>query len=56
MVSIIDTYIDTYRAATVLIDNPGNDAPIRAAKWVDELLAEGDIFPPLPDSTHKMQR
>ena len=35
--------IDIYRAAKVLIDHHGQDAPIRAAMRADELLAAGDV-------------
>ena len=35
--------LDTYRAAKLLIDQHGEDAPIRAAERADELLEAGDI-------------
>jgi hypothetical protein len=34
--------IDLYRAAKLLIDQHGEDEPIRAAGRADELLAAGD--------------
>ena len=34
---------DIYRAATLLIDQHGEDAPLRAAQRADELLEEGDF-------------
>jgi hypothetical protein len=34
---------DIFRAAKLLIDQHGNDAPIRAAQRADELLEEGDV-------------
>jgi len=34
---------DIFRAATLLIDQHGIDAPIRAAQRADELLDEGDV-------------
>ncbi len=34
---------DIYRAAKLLIDRHGPDAPMRAAQRVDELLADGDM-------------
>ncbi len=51
MVSIVDTYC----AAAVLIDNPGNDAPIRAAIGGAN-YSRREISPLLPDSAHKKQR
>jgi hypothetical protein len=35
--------LDIYRAAKLLIDQHGHDAPIRAAERADELLEAGDI-------------
>ena len=35
--------LDTYRAAKLLIDQHGQEAPIRAAERADELLEAGDI-------------
>jgi hypothetical protein len=35
--------LDLYRAAKLLIDQHGQEAPIRAAQRADELLAAGDI-------------
>ena len=35
--------LDIYRAAKLLIDQHGEDAPIRAADRADELLEAGDI-------------
>jgi hypothetical protein len=35
--------LDIYRAAKLLVDRHGEDAPIRAAERADELLAAGDI-------------
>ena len=35
--------LDIYRAAKVLIDRHGQDAPIRAAMRADEPLAAGDL-------------
>ncbi len=35
--------IDIWRAAKLLVDQHGADAPIRAAQRADELLATGDI-------------
>jgi hypothetical protein len=35
--------LDIYRAAKLLIDQHGQDAPIRAAERADELLEAGDI-------------
>jgi len=35
--------LDIYRAAKVLIDHHGNDAPIYAAMRADELLVAGDV-------------
>ena len=34
---------DFFRAAKLLIDQHGIDAPIRAAQRADELLDEGDV-------------
>jgi len=34
--------LDIYRAAKLLIDQHGEDAPIRAAERADELLEAGD--------------
>jgi len=34
---------DIFRAAKLLIDKHGDDAPIRAAQRADELLEEGDV-------------
>jgi len=34
--------LDIYRAAKLLIDQHGQDAPIRAAERADQLLEEGD--------------
>ena len=34
--------IDIYRAAKLLVDQHGEDAPIRAAERADELLEAGD--------------
>jgi hypothetical protein len=34
---------DIFRAAKLLIEQHGNDAPIRAAQRADELLDEGDL-------------
>ncbi len=34
---------DIYRAAKLLVDRHGEDAPIHAAKQADELMGEGDI-------------
>jgi len=34
---------DIFRAAKMLIDQRGADAPIRAAQRADELLEEGDV-------------
>ena len=34
--------LDIYRAAKLLIDQHGEDAPIRAAERADELLDDGD--------------
>ena len=34
--------LDIYRAAKLLIDQHGEDAPIRAADRADELLQDGD--------------
>ena len=34
---------DIFRAAKLLIDQHGDDAPIRAAMRADELLDEGDV-------------
>jgi hypothetical protein len=34
--------LDIYRAAKLLIDQHGEDAPIRAAQRADELLQDGD--------------
>ena len=35
--------MDIWRAAKLLIDQHGADAPIRAAQRADELLARGDV-------------
>jgi hypothetical protein len=35
--------LDIYRAAKLLVDGHGEDAPIRAAERADELLESGDI-------------
>ena len=35
--------LDIWRAAKLLVDQHGADAPIRAAQRADELLAAGDI-------------
>jgi hypothetical protein len=35
--------LDIYRAAKLLLDQHGQDAPIRAAERADELLEDGDI-------------
>ena len=35
--------VDIWRAAKLLIDRHGNEAPVHAAMRADELLAEGDI-------------
>ncbi len=35
--------MDIWRAAKLLVDQHGADAPIRAAQRADELLAAGDI-------------
>ena len=35
--------VDIWRAAKLLVDQHGADAPIRAAQRADELLAAGDI-------------
>ena len=35
--------LDIYRAATVLIDQHGDDAPVEAAMRIDELLDKGDL-------------
>jgi hypothetical protein len=35
--------LDIYRAAKRLVDQHGEDAPIRAAQRADELLEAGDI-------------
>ena len=35
--------IDIWRSAKFLVDKHGADAPIRAARWADELLAAGDM-------------
>jgi hypothetical protein len=44
-VNLIRTVIDPdiYRAAKVLIDQHGDDAPVQAAGRADELLDEGDV-------------
>ena len=34
--------LDIYRAAKLLIDQHGEDTPIRAAERADELLEDGD--------------
>jgi hypothetical protein len=34
--------LDIYRAAKLLIDQHGQDAPVRAAERADQLLEEGD--------------
>ena len=34
---------DIFRAAKLLIDQHGEDAPLRAAQRADELLEEGDV-------------
>ena len=34
---------DIWRAAKLLVDHHGADAPIRAAQRADELLATGDM-------------
>ena len=34
--------LDIYRAAKLLVDRHGEDAPIRAAERADELLEDGD--------------
>ncbi len=34
---------DIFRAAKLMIDQHGADAPIRAAQRADELLEEGDV-------------
>jgi len=34
---------DIFRAAKLLADQHGKDAPIRAAQRADKLLAEGDL-------------
>ena len=38
--------LDIYRVAKLLIDQHGEDAPIRAAKRVEELVAHGDAEGP----------
>ena len=35
--------LDIYRAAKLLVDQHGEDAPIRAAELADEMLEAGDI-------------
>ena len=35
--------IDIYRSAKILIDQHGDDAPIRAAQHVDAMLDRGDM-------------
>jgi hypothetical protein len=35
---------DIFRAAKLLIDQRGNEAPMRAARRADELLEEGDAY------------
>jgi hypothetical protein len=35
--------MDIWRAAKLLVDQHGADAPIRAAQRADELLAAGDV-------------
>jgi hypothetical protein len=35
--------LDIWRAAKLLVDQHGANAPIRAAQQADELLASGDI-------------
>jgi hypothetical protein len=35
--------LDIYRAAKLLVDQHGEDAPIRAAERADELLQGGDL-------------
>jgi hypothetical protein len=35
--------LDIYRAAKLLVDQHGEDAPIRAAERADELLQGGDV-------------
>lgn len=35
--------IDIWRAAKLLVDRHGNEAPVHAATRADELLADGDI-------------
>jgi len=44
-VNLIRTVIDPdiYRAAKLLIDQHGDDAPLQAAGRADELLDEGDV-------------
>jgi hypothetical protein len=34
---------DIFRAATLLIDQHGEEAPLRAARRADELLKDGDV-------------
>jgi hypothetical protein len=34
---------DIFRAAKLLIDRHGEDAPLRAARHADELLNDGDV-------------
>jgi len=35
--------IDIWRAAKLLVDRHGDEAPVHAAMRADELLAEGDV-------------
>jgi hypothetical protein len=38
--------LDIYRAAKLLVDHPGEDAPIRAVERADELVEEGEAVLP----------
>ena len=42
-VKAITEEIDIWRSAKLLIDNPGDEAPIHAAMRADELMAAGDM-------------
>jgi hypothetical protein len=53
--------LDIYRAAKLLIDQHGEDAPIRVAERADELLEVGDfegaaIWRAILDAVEELQR
>ena len=42
-VAAVTAEIDIWRAAKLLVERHGNEAPVHAASRADELLADGDI-------------